>query len=305
VVVAAQKDGSTLALFPEYSSALEAGALTAQTATVTRDGEWVSALRELTAETGVTVVVGALVLPPGAPRPRNTMLAVSGGNIVASAEKLHLYDAFGAQESAVISAGEIGPCELFDWAGMKVGMMACYDLRFPEVARRLVDAGAHALVVPAQWMAGPNKDVHWETLLRARAIENQMWVMGVNQPGPHATGDVPGHRSHRQECSGPRGGRGDRFLRAGCLACGAHARGKPDGLGAKVWGNPEGLEAHGGSNRGVQRRRPRVEGLFARCGVFNFRVKREAQHAHQGFHDFTEVFVRGGQRQPAGHDRDR
>lgn len=188
VVVAAQKDGSTLALFPEYSSALEAGALTAQTATVTRDGEWVSALRDLTAETGVTVVVGALVLPPGAPRPRNTMLAVSGGNIVASAEKLHLYDAFGAQESAVISAGEIGPCELFDWAGMKVGMMACYDLRFPEVARRLVDAGAHALVVPAQWMAGPNKDLHWETLLRARAIENQMWVMGVNQPGPHATG---------------------------------------------------------------------------------------------------------------------
>jgi predicted amidohydrolase len=85
---------------PNTRPLLRLGALTAQTATVTRDGEWVSALRELTAETGVTVVVGALVLPPGAPRPRNTMLAVSGGNIVASAEKLHLYDAFGAQESA-------------------------------------------------------------------------------------------------------------------------------------------------------------------------------------------------------------
>ena len=188
VVLAAQKDGSTLALFPEYSSALEGGALTEQTVTVTRDGEWVSALRQLTAETGVTVVVGALVSSGAVSLPRNQMLALSAGNIVASADKLHLYDAFGAQESAMISAGEIGPCELFDWAGMKVGMMACYDLRFPEVARRLVDAGAHALVVPAQWMAGPNKNLHWETLLRARAIENQVWVMGINQPGPHAIG---------------------------------------------------------------------------------------------------------------------
>ena len=188
VVAAAQSEGSTLALFPEYSSALEGGRLTAQTATVTRDGEWVSSLRELTAETGVTVVVGALVISGATPLPRNTMLAVSAGNIVASAEKLHLYDAFGAQESAMISEGEIGPCELFDWAGMKVGMMACYDLRFPEVARRLADAGASAIVVPAQWMAGPHKNLHWETLLRARAIENQVWVMGINQPGPYAIG---------------------------------------------------------------------------------------------------------------------
>ena len=88
----------------------------------------------------------------------------------------------------MISAGEIGPCELFDWAGMKVGMMACYDLRFPEVARRLVDAGAEAIVVPAQWMAGPNKSLHWQSLLRARAIENQVWVMGIDHPGPHAIG---------------------------------------------------------------------------------------------------------------------
>lgn len=188
VVRNARAEGSTLAVFPEYSSALDAGGPSAQTETVTREGEWVSALRDLTKDTGVSVVVGALVRSEGTALPHNTMMAFSDGELVASAHKLHLYDAFGARESDAIAPGDIETCELLEWEGLRVGMMACYDLRFPEVARRLVDAGATALVVPAQWMAGDNKTLHWDTLLRARAIENQVWVVGVNQPGPLAVG---------------------------------------------------------------------------------------------------------------------
>src|ERR1700750_2818021 len=60
--------------------------------------------------------------------------------------------------------------------------MTGYDLVFPELARRLVDAGAEVIVVPAAWVAGPRKVDHWTTLLRARAIENTAFVVGVGQP---------------------------------------------------------------------------------------------------------------------------
>ena len=66
--------------------------------------------------------------------------------------------------------------------------MTCYDLRFPELARALTVAGAEALLVPAAWVAGERKVEHWRTLLRARAIENTVWVVGVGQPGPRYSG---------------------------------------------------------------------------------------------------------------------
>jgi predicted amidohydrolase len=66
--------------------------------------------------------------------------------------------------------------------------MTCYDLRFPELARALVDRGAELLVVPAAWVAGPRKVDHWRTLLKARAIENTVYVAAAAQPGPRYTG---------------------------------------------------------------------------------------------------------------------
>ena len=66
--------------------------------------------------------------------------------------------------------------------------MTCYDLRFPELARLLVDRGAEVLVVPAAWVAGPRKVDHWRTLVRARAIENTVFVVAAGQPGPRYTG---------------------------------------------------------------------------------------------------------------------
>ena len=72
--------------------------------------------------------------------------------------------------------------------GFRVGLMTCYDLRFPELARLLVDRGAEVLVVPAAWVAGPRKVEHWRTLVRARAIENTVFVVAAGQPGPRYTG---------------------------------------------------------------------------------------------------------------------
>jgi predicted amidohydrolase len=72
--------------------------------------------------------------------------------------------------------------------GFPIGLMTCYDLRFPELARTLVEQGAEALIVPAAWVAGDRKVEHWRTLLRARAIENTVWVVGVAQPAPRYSG---------------------------------------------------------------------------------------------------------------------
>ena len=66
--------------------------------------------------------------------------------------------------------------------------MTCYDLRFPELARALVDAGAEVLVVPAAWVAGPRKVDHWRTLVRARAIENTVYVVAAAQSAPRYAG---------------------------------------------------------------------------------------------------------------------
>jgi predicted amidohydrolase len=75
-----------------------------------------------------------------------------------------------------------------DVADFRIGLMTCYDLRFPELGRLLVDHGAEVLVVPAAWVAGPRKVEHWRTLARARAIENTVFVVAAGQPGPRYTG---------------------------------------------------------------------------------------------------------------------
>jgi predicted amidohydrolase len=67
-------------------------------------------------------------------------------------------------------------------------MQTCYDIRFPEVTRRIVDAGADLVLVPAEWVRGPLKEAHWRTLLAARAIENTVYVAGADHLPPVGVG---------------------------------------------------------------------------------------------------------------------
>ncbi len=149
-----------------------------------RDGPFASRLAEVAGP--AVMVAGMFETAPDDARPFNTLVA-TGGGVEASYRKIHLYDSFGIRESDQLSAGPVRPV-LVEVAGFSVGLMTCYDLRFPELARGLVDAGAEVLLVPAAWVAGERKVEHWRTLLRARAIENTAWVVGVGQPGPRYTG---------------------------------------------------------------------------------------------------------------------
>ena len=123
-----------------------------------------------------------------AARPHNTLLAVGAdGELLGAYRKIHLYDAFGYRESDQLTPGEVEPV-VVEIAGRRLGLMTCYDLRFPELSRALVDAGAEVLVVPAAWVRGPLKEKHWETLLAARAIENTCYVVAAAQNGRKYSG---------------------------------------------------------------------------------------------------------------------
>ncbi|HET7325968.1 MAG TPA: carbon-nitrogen hydrolase family protein, partial [Nocardioidaceae bacterium] len=151
------------------------------------DGPFVGLLQRLAGEHHVTVVAGMFEQTDEPGRVFNTLVAVSGAGLLARYRKTHLYDSFGYRESDTVGAGAIEPV-VVDVRGVPVGLMTCYDLRFPELGRALVDAGARIFAVPAAWVAGERKAMHWTTLLRARAIENLVYVVGAAQCGPRYTG---------------------------------------------------------------------------------------------------------------------
>lgn len=148
-------------------------------------GPFATAVADLAADRRTTVVAGMFETGDDPARPFNTL--VVRGQAQAKYRKIHLYDSFGYRESDRLTAGSTEPV-VIEIGGLKVGLMTCYDLRFPELARALVDRGAEVLVVPAAWVAGPRKVDHWRTLVRARAIENTTYVVAAGQPGPRYTG---------------------------------------------------------------------------------------------------------------------
>lgn len=149
------------------------------------DGPFATEVERVAGERGTTVVAGMFERSEDPERPFNTL--VVRGSATASYRKVHLYDSFGYRESDRLTAGPIEPA-VVEVGGWRVGLMTCYDLRFPELTRRLVDAGAELVVVPAAWVAGPRKVDHWRTLVTARAIENTVYVAAVGQPAPRYTG---------------------------------------------------------------------------------------------------------------------
>ncbi len=149
------------------------------------DGPFGQSVEGLARRLDTTVVAGMFEPSDDPERPFNSLLV--RGEVAAAYRKIHLYDSFGYRESDRLTGGSLVPV-VIEVAGFQVGLMTCYDLRFPELARLLVDGGAEVLVVPSAWVAGDRKVDHWRTLVRARAIENTVFVVAVGQPGPRYCG---------------------------------------------------------------------------------------------------------------------
>jgi len=185
--------GALLVVLPEYASYFSptmAGADAVEHAQ-SLHGPFVRALAELASELGIHLVAGMIELVPGEEqRVANTVIALDAdGELVARYRKLHLYDAFGARESDWIVPGAIEEPATFGFAGFTVGLQTCYDVRFPEVTRRLVDAGADLIAMPSEWVRGPLKEAHWRTLATARAIENTVYLAAADHAPPVGVGN--------------------------------------------------------------------------------------------------------------------
>jgi predicted amidohydrolase len=150
------------------------------------DGPFATALGALASTHDVAVLAGMFERAAQADRPFNTLLLAEPGRQTCY-RKIHLYDSFGYRESDTLSAGPVRPVTT-QVGGFRVGLMTCYDLRFPELARALASDGVDLVVVPAAWVAGPRKVMQWQTLLRARAIENVCWIVAAAQPAPRYCG---------------------------------------------------------------------------------------------------------------------
>jgi predicted amidohydrolase len=201
---AAAADGAQLIVLPEKWTAMGSEEELRACAQLL-DGPAVSWARDTAAELRVDLVAGSLLERiPGEDRFANTCVHVSAsGGVRAVYRKLHMFDVTidGRSyresdlelpgEEIVLSettTGEAGA------SGVELGLSICYDLRFPELFRVLVVGGARILALPSAFTLPTTRD-HWEVLVRARAIENQAFVIAANQVGPHPGGLRSGGRS--------------------------------------------------------------------------------------------------------------
>ncbi|GAC1439947.1 MAG: carbon-nitrogen hydrolase family protein [Solirubrobacteraceae bacterium] len=187
---AAASDGARLVLLPEKwnlmgdSAVLRAGA-------EELDGASIAWAQGIARELAIDLVAGSIMHAGG----RNTSVHVGpDGEIRASYAKMHLFDVdidgVAYRESEHTAPGDAVVSSAAQ--GLSLGLSVCYDLRFPELYRAL--AGCEVLLVPAAFTVATTRD-HWEILLRARAIENQAYVIAANQIGEHAPGLRSGGRS--------------------------------------------------------------------------------------------------------------
>jgi predicted amidohydrolase len=185
-IAAAKNSGADLIAFPEFlmafSPAEESAAALAGRAE-SLDGPFVGALQQAAERFGIAVLATLYETCPLPDRVYDTAIWIdAAGRLAAAYRKLHLYDAFGFKESDKFHPGrEIAPTARC--AGVPCGIMICYDLRFPEMARMLALFCAEVLFAPSGWLQGDMKLDHWQTMVKARALENGCYVVAPGQTG--------------------------------------------------------------------------------------------------------------------------
>lgn len=191
-VETSSSDGPAMVVFPEYAM-YEKKAVDASFAGVAEpvDGNFGTALSTLAESYGVTLVAGMVEANPADPmRPFNTIVVFDkNGEFAGRHRKIHLYDEAGFHESAWISPPDDPHGVVLRAAGVRVGLMTCNDLRYPELGTELAARGAQLILVCASWVPGPNKIEQWRVLARARAIENGCPVVAVSQAAPISIGN--------------------------------------------------------------------------------------------------------------------
>jgi len=189
LVVEAGRNGADLVVLPELwatgAFAYESFAAEAEPL----EGATYEAMAEAASDAGVWLHAGSIPeRDPDGPLHNTSLLFSPSGELAAAYRKIHRFG-FDKGEAVLMTAGtELVTARLPDTT---LGLATCYDLRFPELFRGLVDAGAETLVIPAGW---PERRLaHWTLLARARAVENQTYVLACGTAGTHARVPQAGH----------------------------------------------------------------------------------------------------------------
>jgi predicted amidohydrolase len=152
---------------------------------------FVHGIRELARELKVWILIGSALVSNGSDKAANRAVLVgAGGEIVSTYDKLHMFDVDlpngdRYRESSLYEPGVEARLVETPWG--KLGLTICYDMRFPQLYRALAKAGADIIAVPAAFTR-PTGEAHWEVLLRARAIENGVFILAAAQGGQHEDG---------------------------------------------------------------------------------------------------------------------
>ncbi len=191
----AAADGAKFILTPEGTNVLEQRRDRREAAITDRDSDpVVSGLRGLARELGVWILIGSAIVRSGiaddARAANRAVLVDDQGQVVETYDKLHVFDVDlpGGEtwrESAAVRPGDRAVVAQTPWGGL--GLSICYDVRFPHLYRALARSGAALIAVPAAFTV-PTGEAHWETLLRARAIETGCFILAPAQGGPHEDG---------------------------------------------------------------------------------------------------------------------
>ena len=183
-------------VFPEYNCCMPSSPAEAAANAEDEDGPYVSTMREQAKKHGVNIMPGSFLEKHDGKKTRNKCVFLDrDGRIIARYYKVHLMNAIGIKESNFCEPG--GETCVFDTDFARVGIMVCFDLRFPEMPRSMVLQGAEVILCPALFPSGavlPLRSDHWDTLTASTALYNLTWVCAVNQFG-QVNSDFPFGRS--------------------------------------------------------------------------------------------------------------
>lgn len=184
--------GAVLIVTPEGSNLLQRNrALMLQALRPLEEDPYVEGVRALARELKTWILIGSALVARGGDKAANRAVLISDtGEVVETYDKLHMFDVDlpngdRYRESALYEPGDAAKLVAAPWG--RLGLSICYDMRFPQLYRALAKAGAELIAVPAAFTR-PTGEAHWEALLRARAIENGVFILAAAQGGVHEDG---------------------------------------------------------------------------------------------------------------------
>ena len=182
----ASSKNATLCAFPEFMMFYTKSSQTSkELASLSEkiNGNFISTISQAAKENHIQIVGSFYEKSKSIDRVYDTSFVINHlGKVISTYHKIHLYDALGFKESDKIARGSKIAKPVGTSIG-KIGMMICYDLRFPEMSRALAVAGSEVLIIPSAWVDGPMKEEHWITINKTRAIENGCYVIAPDHVG--------------------------------------------------------------------------------------------------------------------------